>query len=216
MNNESLVLFLGGGNSTDAEVAFREVINILKNDVPCEVYDMPGHGNWLKSFSGEFDQDLLHIQTWAQHVFDMIANMKYTNVFIVGVSLAGHIVYRIMDLYTKNRIGPRIFPIVQGSPPSSLNPEYIKTPQYIPKSDLTKRSMAYLAKDKFSYEVASEFVRCQFPLDYEKDHPDIIEEFIQNAMCAKYLENFVGSLFGEMYDELKVIENYPFPILMMQ
>lgn len=33
MDRKSLVLFLGGGNSTDAEVAFREVINILKVDL---------------------------------------------------------------------------------------------------------------------------------------------------------------------------------------
>lgn len=207
--SDTLIMILGGGNSTDANIALRPIIGKLAEyNYNFLVYDMPGHGA-----NADFETD---IDDWSKHVYHYITKERNErNFFIIGVGLAGHIVYRILNLHTQisletnsEDMDKRILGIVQGSPPKSFNPKHAHISQYVPKSDI-------LATSAHTAESAAIFVRWQFPENYDQEHPEIIKEFENAALATRGLDEFVGSLFNSKLDEMKVIEEYPYNTLML-
>jgi surfactin synthase thioesterase subunit len=208
MNTKKVkIYYLGGGNSTDVTVVCRAHLQKMQSlGYQTEVYDTPGHGSQLSTIT--------NIDSWAQHVFEHITLQedKEDKIFLFGVSLAGHIVFRVARLFQQH--GKTVFPIVQGSPPKTFDLN-VSEPLYIPLTEELKRAFPLLAKDHFTYEDAKLFVECQFTKEFVHDHPELIAECIQSAKNTKLRGEFVSSLFSSNFDEMAAVIDHPQPFLII-
>jgi surfactin synthase thioesterase subunit len=211
-STKSLLICVGTGNSTNQNTVLSNFVSLLDQmniGIDIDFHEMPGHGKQ--------DTQITDINDWASELFQRILKYSHKNIFILGISLGGHIVYRIMDLYNKSteaKSNKYIFPIVQGSPPSGLE----NIPQYVPIDDITKDAINYLAKRELNLEEATKFVTCQFTEEFRKDfkNKSLLDTMILDAMKTKYRDKFVGSLFADKkFNELKTVETYCLPILMI-
>lgn len=200
--NKVKIYYLGGGNSTDVTVVCRAHLAIMQSmGYQTEVYDTPGHGSQLSTIAD--------IDAWSQHVYEHITSQEAkenNKIFLFGVSLAGHIVFRVARLCQEH--GKKVYPIIQGSPPKTFDLN-LSEPQYIPLTEELKRAFPLLAKDHFTDEDAKLFVECQFTKEFVQDHPALIAECIESAKITKLRADFVTSLFGSKFDEMAAVIDHP-------
>lgn len=189
-------VYLLGGNSTDHSIWNNVVCRLLElTNSNIQVLDLAGHGN---------DQriDCVTIDEFAEEIYDLIRNEQ--NIVLIGLSLGGHVFYRVADLLVKNNKN-LIKLFVVGSPPVSKR---IDLPMYVP--DITKNEYIIEAlplltkKTLFTDEEATVFVRCQLqPKDYDANETKNAIEIAKKVSVGRHLAT---SLFTSTVDELVVIE----------
>lgn len=190
-------VYLLGGNSTDNSI-WNNVVDILMSSpltYDIHLLDLAGHGNDQRS-------DRITIDEFAEEIYDDIRNEK--NIILIGLSLGGHVFYRVADLLVKNNKN-LIKLFVVGSPPISKR---IDLPMYVPditKNEYIVEALPLLTKETlFTDEEAKVFVRCQLqPKDYDTDETKNAIKIAKKVSVGRHLAT---SLFTSPVDELTIIE----------
>jgi esterase/lipase len=214
-----LLIQVGAGNSTRMNVYFeglnaqltKKLSSSKSLNIKIVQIEMPGHD------STELAPEMFNIDTWSKEVYKQIQyhviKNKVTAVFVMGVSLGGHIVYRVMAEHMNAQSSFALYPIVQGSPPKGASDTI---PQYKPTNPITQEAINFLAAPTMTYEEAAKFVWCQFSKGFlEKQSAEFCKRLFEIARSTHSRDKFVGSLFRSSLDEFEVVERYPKRILMM-
>jgi len=217
-----LLIQVGAGNSTrmnfyleglNAQLTKKAEISETLSSIEIKIIqiEMPGHDDT------ELSPEMFDIDAWSKEVYKKIQyyviKHKVAAVFVMGVSLGGHIVYRVMAEHLAAKSTFTLHPIVQGSPPKGASDEI---PQYLPTNPITIEAIRFLAAPTMTYEEAAKFVWCQFSRGYlERQPAEFCKKLFEIAQSTRNRDKFVGSLFQSPLNEFEVVEQYPHCTLML-
>lgn len=188
-------VYLLSGNSTSRTCWANMISRLASTGHAIHPLDHAGHG-------ADERTDKITIDAFAREIYESIKDQK--GIILIGLSLGGHVFYRVANLLIENKKDLLKLFIV-GSPPITKR---ISLPMYVPRPDANEYIMAALPllckETNYTDEEAITFVRCQLEKkDFETAETKAAIDAAKKVSVGRHLAT---SLFSSPVDELSFIE----------